>query len=423
MWQQGAAVQPVKTAHGPCKDVAALGVHQPVLVAVGRAEFCQGNVLVRFPRRPFSCRHVGICRDDVFVVVADGAAADVDGHMSMRQSGDVVALLVLAFGYQLAVVGVAGRNQIRAHRCQSAAAVDAAQHRATQDVDAHIALHDTGRQRIAAESAACTEDVAIDVCGSPGAYDGTARRRDGLVAFACRCLAADGDAGVAFHVAVLTASEYGAIDGAARDVDLCGTDVRLLVEQRALVALASTKDVARHWVCQNICYGARHAYGTATHVDGAGAQYVGQLVASIDAGQYVAAGDVHRGVAFHTSGRLAPLSFSVWEVSAAAAEDVAVERVTVIACIVGIRVIGRIFDGRGLRLAKQPVGTLCEAGRICVFPLFISVGCRLAFTAAYLSAGDGDMRVVKYTAVLAAAVDAAGDKCCSGDVDSRIVDV
>ena len=163
MWQQGAAVQPVKTAHGPCKDVAALGVHQPVLVAVGRAEFCQGNVLVRFPRRPFSCRHVGICRDDVFVVVADGAAADVDGHMSMRQSGDVVALLVLAFGYQLAVVGVAGRNQIRAHRCQSAAAVDAAQHRATQDVDAHIAPHDTGRQRIAAEAAACTEDVAIDV--------------------------------------------------------------------------------------------------------------------------------------------------------------------------------------------------------------------------------------------------------------------
>ena len=360
----------------------------------------------------------------------------------MRQSGDVVALLVLAFGYQLAVVGVAGRNQIRAHRCQSAAAVDAAQHRATQDVDAHIAPHDTGRQRIAAEAAACTEDVAIDVCGSPGAYDGTARRRDGLVAFACRCLAADGDAGVAFHVAVLTASEYGAIDGAARDVDLCGTDVRLLVEQRALVALAGTKDVARHWVFQNICYGAWHAYGTATHVDGACAKNVSQLVASIDVGQYVAAGDVHRGVAFHTSGRLAPLSFSVWEVSAAAAEDVAVERVTVIANFIGIRVVGRIFVGSCLRLAERPVGALMEGCGIGIgegavlylndgsIPLGFCIGWIPVVTTTifvvagtYLSAGDGDMRIVEYTAVLAAAVDAAGDKCCSGDVDSRIVNV
>ena len=334
-----------------------------------------------------------------------------------------------------------------AHAAQSASAIDAAEHRAALDVDVDAAAHVAGRQGLAAEAAAAAEDVALDVARAVVAYVG---------------IVLDGHLDVAHDVAVLAAAEDGAVDaGRAGDFHLDIVHISGLVEEDALVALACTEEVAGDGVGGYLRQRAWHAEGAAAHLHRALAarlgdvvehvwrlvgqvghlphaalSYVGHLVAAIDRGEYVAAGDLHRRVALHPSGRGQPLSGGVRLVARAAAEDVAVEGVAVGAR--GVGVVGRrdsawihsVFIGK---LVVGRVGSLVgpadalQVGGVggCVVgcPYVVVVGFCRRLSAAYLSALYLHVGVGKHVAALGAAIDAAPDEGRAADGHQGLVHI
>ena len=135
---------------------------------------------------------------------------------------------------------------------------------------------------------------------------------------------------------VLTAAEDGTVDtGVVGDVDGGILDIRLLVEEDARVALAAAEQVARHGMVGNLRQRARHAQRSADHRHIAVAFDVGHLVAAIYTGQDMTAGNRQIGVTLHLAGGPQPLALAigihVGEVTAAAAEHIAVERMAVAA--------------------------------------------------------------------------------------------
>ena len=354
-------------------------------------------------------------------VVADGAAADVDIDMSAGEVGDEVPLVVRVVGAHGAVAVLADVVKAVAYRGHAAAAVDGAEHGAAGDIDRGVAADVAGRQRLAAETAAAAEDVAVESGDTVGA-DGAA---------------ADVDLGGAHHVAVLAAAQHRAVDAAAGDFDDGVTDVGPLVEVDALVALAGTEEVAGDGVGGNLFECARHAErGVAAEVDLAVANDIGHLVAAIDRGEDVAAGDDDEGVALDTACRADPFARCVGDDTGAAAEDVAIDGVAVAALGTGIGgavggedIEGVILLGGSVVVASiLPVGTLGESlvgryhgGRGDELP--IGVGSILAGAAAYLAALYLDVGVVQHMAVLAAAIDRAFDEGRAGDGDIGVVDV
>ena len=166
-----------------------------------------------------------------FAEVADGAAGDVEGDIAV-----VVAVL------QLAIMGVTHGHKVGAHRGQTAAAVDGAEHGgshrsarhgAVVDIDFDVAADGAGRVGRAAESAAAAEDIAVDIRGAPGAYPGSA---------------VDGHLGVAQHVTILAAAEDGTEDKATANFHVDILHIGTQIELGTLVTLTGTEEVAGNGV-------------------------------------------------------------------------------------------------------------------------------------------------------------------------------
>ena len=373
----------------------------------------------------------------------------------------------------LSIVGVGGRgtregrgHEVGTHGGQTAAAVDGAQHGAAGDVDGDASAHDTCREGLAAESTAAAEDVAIDIRGAEGTNLGGY-----MIGF--RGVVADVHLGVAHHVAILAAAEDRAVDPAAGDVDLGGNHIGPVVEEDALVALTGTEEVAGDRVRGNLVEGARHTEGgVAAEVHHAVAgviredrllvgegvvTHVGHLVAAIDGGEDMAAGDVDLRVAVDGTCRLQPFARSIGEVARATAEDIAIEGVAVgrgasdhstlddirhtlvgrraifvFARGIGKRVVGIVFL---LAIHRDTIGpgvALIERSGLAVVPfvggidtvevLGVIVGSIGVPTAANLTAADGNMGVALHVAVLAAAVDGALDESRASDGDGSAAD-
>ena len=96
--------------------------------------------------------------------IADGAAADVDRDVAVGSSTFTRPVFL-----QLTIERTLRVGEECAHRSQTAAAVDGAEHGAARNGHIHIAAHRACRQRLARETAATAEDVAVDVRGAPGA--------------------------------------------------------------------------------------------------------------------------------------------------------------------------------------------------------------------------------------------------------------
>ena len=129
---------------------------------------------------------------------------------------------------------------------------------------------------------------------------------------------------------VLTATEYGAVNSAASDVDLHVFHVCRLVEEHTRIALTSSKEVTGDGVSTNLLQRARHTEGAARHRNGTLALYVGQLVTAINVGQDVAARDVHHGIASYRTSLRMPFARTIRHTTTTAAKHVAVEGMTVI---------------------------------------------------------------------------------------------
>ena len=320
------------TAHSTSEDVAALGVYQFLVgIELGEAQGAGGLV----------DKGVGWIID-ILVVVADDAAGDVNGDVAVV--GTLPHLTI--------VLCLGGRHKPGAHGGQTATAVNGAQHGTAFDIDGDVATHDTCRESFAAESTAAAEDIAIDIGGAKGADFGVG--------------ATDSHRGVAEDVTVLAATEDGAVNPASGDIDRGAGDLSPGVEEDALVALATTEEVAGDRVVVNLVKGAGHAKGSAAHVDSTIALDVGKLVATIGAGEDMAACDVELRVAVDDTCRLQPFTRNIGEVSRTATEDVAVEGMAVLTSsggIVGIiaRLVGKGVVG-GIGRGVIPMVTLGEGG-------------------------------------------------------------
>ena len=334
-----ATIQQDDTAHRAGKDIAALGVQQLLVgIELGEAQGASGLV------------DKGIVRVvDILVAIADKAAGDIDGDMAMGIHA-IVGLHGSIAWVGCRGVGQVDRHQPGAHGGQTTTAIDGAQHGATLNIDIDVARHDACREGLAAETAATTEDVTVDIGGAEGANQGSLlasgnRRIVGChsVIVGCR---SDVHLSIAQHMAILGAAEDRAVDPAARDVDLGAGDVSPGVEEDALVTLAAAKEVAGNRMISNLVEGARHAQGgAAAEVHSAAALDVGVLVAAIDGGEDMTARDSDGGVALDDTCRLKPLAGSRGGAAGAAAEDVTVESVAVLAGSGGIvRVIARLVS-------------------------------------------------------------------------------
>ena len=148
-----------------------------------------GHIVMRLPRRPVVSRPLlGVCakaagdvarlRNDVLIIITYGAAADVDGDITVSGAGirivfSRLVVLVSVVRYQLAIVGMVRRLQMGTDGTQSATTIDGAEHGAALDVHIDIAANHSGSQRIACEATATAEDVTIDVAGTPSTNLGT----------------------------------------------------------------------------------------------------------------------------------------------------------------------------------------------------------------------------------------------------------
>ena len=131
---------------------------------------------------------------------------------------------------------------------------------------------------------------------------------------------------IAHHVTILTATEYGAVDGTAGNVYMSILYVGTLVEEHTLVALTTTEQIAGHGVSSNLSQCTRHTErGFTAETYMAITQHIGHLVAAIDVGQDMTTGNLYPGIAIDLSGFLKPLTWSVRIVARTATEDVAVE--------------------------------------------------------------------------------------------------
>ena len=135
-------------------------------------------------------------------------------------------------------------------------------------------------------------------------------------------------------MAFLAAAEDGAEEGAAGDVDFHFIHIGPSVEQDTRVTHACAEEVASDRVRRNLSEGARHAQGTATHVDCTFAENIGHLITTIHIGEDVAARDVDGGIALHHTSRATPngtVSYRIPEriVTRAAAKHIAEEAVAI----------------------------------------------------------------------------------------------
>ena len=107
--------------------------------------------------------------------------------------------------YEITIVGVAFTYEMSTHRSQSAATVYGAQHVAAGDVNTHVAAHNTCRQRLAGESAAAAEDIAVHVAVAHRSDLGSCTAIGGSIGVVD--VAADSHMAVNQHVTVLTTTE------------------------------------------------------------------------------------------------------------------------------------------------------------------------------------------------------------------------
>ena len=282
------------------------------------------------------------------VLADDRTATYVDGDVAAGEVVHMDAGVVLVVGTHDAVSGISVGVEAVAHRGQTAATVDGAEHGAAGDVDGDVATHVAGGQGVATETAAAAEDVAVDVGGAPGAYISV-----GL----------DFHQNVTHDVTILAAAEDRAVNTAAVDGDTDFLDVGAGVEAHALVALAGTKEVAGDGVSLDLREGAGHTEGATAEDDGAGVENVAQLAAAIEACEDVTAGNLDTGVTHDTACRLyidggvgivGNISGLVGHHTRTTTEDVAVEGMAVVGSGILIVIIGVVWG------AERPVATLIE---------------------------------------------------------------
>ena len=234
-------------------------------------------------------------------VVADGAARDVDSDSAV----------VSAVNHLAVFARVGGRHEEGTHRGQTAAAVYGAEHDAAVDVQVDVAAHHTCGEGLARETTTATEDVAVQVRTARGADDGIII---GLRVVSERISPIDLHRDVFKHVAVLAATEDGAVNDAALHRNLSLLDVGPGVEFFARVALACTKEVTGDRMELNLVDSARHAQGATAHGEGDFAcvvrdscgtliivvgeiTHVGGFATAVHTGENMAVGDIHRGIA------------------------------------------------------------------------------------------------------------------------------
>ena len=177
--------------------------------------------------------------------------------MLLSECDNIIATDVLLFivWYQRAVPVIAWGYKVSANGSKSSTAIYATQHLTTMNLKIHVAAHYTGRQGLTAEAAASTEDVAIYIAGTPSADNGFIEVR--IIKSESRSLF-DGHSCIAQYVTVLTATEYGAENNTTGNRDTGVVHIRPLVEVKALVTLAGTKQIANHGMCGNLSQCARH---------------------------------------------------------------------------------------------------------------------------------------------------------------------
>ena len=207
--------------------------------------------------------------------------------------------------------------QTGSHRSQTATAIDRAQHGATRNSHRHISYNSASCQCLTTEATTTTEDVTINVGGTPRTY---LNIRMGVCCLTNSNTATNVYSSVSKYVTILTTTEDGAEDaGGTRDVHLCFAYIRPLIEEYALVTLTGTEEVAGHGVSRHLFVCTRHTECTTHHVDGTLALvcYDGQifsgtdishLVTAIDTGQDMTANDIYYGIATHITCLAMPLT-------------------------------------------------------------------------------------------------------------------
>ena len=262
-----------------------------------------------------------------FVVIADGAAANLDG-----------GLAYVAPAWHLTIQYIIFIAKLEAHRTITSTTIDGTEDLAALDFYSGIAAHSACGVGFGREATTATEDVAVVAGIAPGADDRACQnstyghRRMGFVIGCVGNDVADGQLGIAKHVAVLTAAKDGAEDGATSDVDHSLIHIGPFVGPITLVALACAKEVADEWVTIKVGLGTWHTDGAASHVDGCFAHHVGGLVGTIDRTEDVATTDFDKNIAPHTACRASPNARTEGIETAAATKQVAEIGVAVTTC-------------------------------------------------------------------------------------------
>ena len=277
-----------------------------------------------------------------FILVTDDGVVTADAYLNMatairETTRRCESLFRCIVSHHLAVPNSTLIIQPVAYRAQTTTAIDRTQHSTARDIQRHASCHVTGSVGFTAEATTATEDVTVHIRCAPGTNHGTV---------------VDVHRHITQHMAVLTTTEYGAVDSAARDGHIDMAHVGLLIEYYTWVALTGAKEIAGYGVSGNLTKSTRHTDGTTRHRNSTVTCHVGQLVTSIDISQDMAAPDFHQGVATHITGLPVPFTCGVWEVTGSATEDVAIEGAAVISnkctslriIFIGIYIVGSIFS-------------------------------------------------------------------------------
>ena len=125
-------------------------------------------MVIVLPCGPLLCSPIleALCRHDILPIITDSTTADGDFHVTTalrEEAGSISTIVLLIIIAHLAVAFNACVVQTVAHRAQTSATVDGAQHLTARNVHCHRTCHVTGSIGIASESTTATEDVTIYV--------------------------------------------------------------------------------------------------------------------------------------------------------------------------------------------------------------------------------------------------------------------
>ena len=265
---------------------------------------------------------------DVFIVVTNGTATNVDGDIattfivisrSILRTWVRIRAVVLVVWTQdtvgldcLFIFRNLFIHQIEtiSYRSKTTTAIDGAQYLTALDVQFDRTTDITGSQRLTTEATATTEYITI--ISLTDVYN--------------RILE---------YVTILTSAKDGTIDSAALDVDKSTVHIRFLVEEDTLVTLTCTKDIACIRMCHDLSNGTWHTYGTTCHRDGSRALYIRSLTTTIDICYDMTASDIDSGLTLYATCRAQIFTDAVCCVEIRNTTRAAAKHITIVGMTVG----------------------------------------------------------------------------------------